>query len=1057
MTRKNIIAALTAMCMVLCGIQINIFAADSYFSDEFDSLSGWKTNSSKVTCSGGQAVVNNEGNDIVYIQKRLDSFPADFMAEFSMSVESYGAVVGLNFWNGSHRIYMELTTGGIKYRDSSQNISSVSYTLGNISHKWNIVVRNNHAYVYIDEEAVLDYDMPTYSSDKIIQLWCKATPGQISRFRTDYFYFSPYSASKASQMENGIFAEDSGESMKEKLADVDGNVFMNEINTLYYLGVMEPYDSLNNFCPNEKMTRGDFAAVMADILPHGETDKAYFKDVYPGYKYYNQINKLAAQGIVGGISSDFFEPDKNIRFIDAMKIIMRELGYEKRISGAGGTDTEYYAEADRSGVLDGLSVKEQDFEIDRQTAAKLIYNALNTECLKEKEEYSSGKTFHREIKSEKFIEYALDIGIAEGVISENRFTKLTGKASLGRDAVAIGDKIYGGDEFSAAGMIGKYVVAFYRLDDDDNSLCYAFSKYKNSEITVSARDILETSTLYRLNYADDSKNRYCSIDAEADFLYNDVFSGDITASDMKPKKGYVTLIDNDNDGKYDVVKIYEYFNVAVKASEKNFFTVDDTDGKRYSFNAQDYDILSFVKNDMQSSFTSIKSGCTLSVFISKDKKTGRIIISENTVKGKAEQISEDTAVVGGKEYYLSDKLQTVLSLGKEYEFYADYFGELADIKTTKTQKEVYGYLLGALSDDDFASDDTVRLKILTEKEDIKELPAESRIKFYCCSDGTYERIPVLSLIDRLSDVSGTHKVAKRLIKYSLNSEGKVTEVYIPYDNTLNYEKDDNDKFRLDAQLKSVNYRSAPKLFNSQFGGDADTAVFVVPKNEETAAYDDYYVTDMSIFRNDCTYSVDMYDCDRANIAKIIVVASSETFSNKYGFIYETCGQQLNADDEVVTYIKGMYKGMEQTYIYSGEDGVSKLDYGDVLKLEFNKRGEVSSVHKIYSPSEEYDSGFIVSFSRTGIQGTARNAFIAASYGHIVKKTDKAFTHTEDGKISYAHNIGTALFYIVEPDKKEITVSSPGAMQESTDISAFDGSEAVIMSSFDELTDVIIYK
>ena len=105
---------------------------------------------------------------------------------------------------------------------------------------------------------------------------------------------------------------------------------------------------------------------------------------------------------------------------------------------------------------------------------------------------------------------------------------------------------------------------------------------KNREIEINANDIEGISADYlNLEYFAESGFKKAKIAEIPRVIYNGVFYGNYTVSDFKPESGKLRLVDNDCDGKYDVIFISSYETVivnAVDAYDKTIYNRFTSDG-----------------------------------------------------------------------------------------------------------------------------------------------------------------------------------------------------------------------------------------------------------------------------------------------------------------------------------------------------------------------------------------------------------------------------------------------------------------------------------------------
>ena len=92
------------------------------------------------------------------------------------------------------------------------------------------------------------------------------------------------------------------------------------------------------------------------------------------------IEYCVSQGIVGGVGGGNFNPNGNITGTQAAKMLLCILGYNASIQGYVGNDfweTRINVDAAQKGLYDGLSNIDASVALTRDSAAQMIWNALN--------------------------------------------------------------------------------------------------------------------------------------------------------------------------------------------------------------------------------------------------------------------------------------------------------------------------------------------------------------------------------------------------------------------------------------------------------------------------------------------------------------------------------------------------------------------------------------------------------------------------------------------------------------------------------------------------------
>jgi len=135
--------------------------------------------------------------------------------------------------------------------------------------------------------------------------------------------------------------------------DIKGHWAEQDINTLYQKGLISGVTTFQ-FEPERPITRAEFAAIMLRAL--GESPGSYmtgrFYDVPADAWYFNVVNKAAEMGIISGYSSTSFGPQDSITREQIAAIISRAM----QLKGKGTSVTSDNIEARLSGFADQRSI-----------------------------------------------------------------------------------------------------------------------------------------------------------------------------------------------------------------------------------------------------------------------------------------------------------------------------------------------------------------------------------------------------------------------------------------------------------------------------------------------------------------------------------------------------------------------------------------------------------------------------------------------------------------------------------------------------------------------------
>lgn len=162
----------------------------------------------------------------------------------------------------------------------------------------------------------------------------------------------------------------------------ESNSYYKAIKVLSGLGVVQGDDE-GNFNPTSNIKRSEMVAMVCRAMGQEDVAKASggssFDDVAADHWAAGYIAWGVAGDIINGVGDNKFDPDANVKFQDAVVMVLRALGYERiaQRSENGGYPTGYLKVASQRGVLastnfDGATAAT------REVVAQVIYNALTT-------------------------------------------------------------------------------------------------------------------------------------------------------------------------------------------------------------------------------------------------------------------------------------------------------------------------------------------------------------------------------------------------------------------------------------------------------------------------------------------------------------------------------------------------------------------------------------------------------------------------------------------------------------------------------------------------------
>ena len=161
-------------------------------------------------------------------------------------------------------------------------------------------------------------------------------------------------------------------------SDIENKSHSELISELVNYGIINGYDD-GTFKPQENITRAEFAKMIICATGYNYTEYEIYEDFVDvsnshWAKDYIYVSKKL--GIVNGTSSTTFEPESNITYEQAIKMIVCSLGFGDDAINQGGYPNGYINVANKLGITSGLSFVQTDVAT-RLDIALMISNILD--------------------------------------------------------------------------------------------------------------------------------------------------------------------------------------------------------------------------------------------------------------------------------------------------------------------------------------------------------------------------------------------------------------------------------------------------------------------------------------------------------------------------------------------------------------------------------------------------------------------------------------------------------------------------------------------------------
>ena len=523
------------------------------------------------------------------------------------------------------------------------------------------------------------------------------------------------------------------------------------VQELSALDVISGYED-GTFGPDKLVTRAEITKMIVDALAErssaeASTESTKFADVSADHWAKGYINQGVADGFISGMCDTEFDPDANVTYVQAQKMLVSAIGYETYAQAQGGWPIGYKTYAASLDITKGISGIKDSTELTRAQVAQMIDNAMDTPlCViaSWKPEWNGTKTPNLETRdgkegrayetlfTEKHDAYKVYGRVTEtsktGSVDTDKVTFQVEKADNFDDQEVkadspVSEDMYIGDS-KADNYLRTYSQALIQKNDDDEfTILSIAAAAANKSVTVASEDFDENkstdealyffpagttkgSTKYQLDTTNGVKIYINGVESSKSIAeLRDYLDKNETASVTLQKE--TETGSTSTSAKYNTIMVSSYVTAIVdevidKTNETsvNFDTYSsgiqakmtvnkDDDNYTYSFKLDGKDIE--AKDLQQNDVLNISYDTTGSF---KDSSFYDVIVTRNVVDGvKCTSINDSKGeyTIGGTKYKAAEGMDIDVETSTEYSLYLDHFGRIAKADENSVSKN-YGVL-----------------------------------------------------------------------------------------------------------------------------------------------------------------------------------------------------------------------------------------------------------------------------------------------------------------------------------------------------------------------------
>ena len=523
------------------------------------------------------------------------------------------------------------------------------------------------------------------------------------------------------------------------------------VQELSALDVISGYDD-GTFGPDKLVTRAEITKMIVDALAErssaeASTESTKFADVSADHWAKGYINQGVADGFIAGMSDTEFDPDANVTYVQAQKMLVSAIGYETYAQAQGGWPTGYKTYAASLDITKGISGITDSTELTRAQVAQMIDNAMDAPlCViaSWKTEWNGTKTPNLEVRdgkegrayetlfTEKHDAYKVYGRVTEtsktGSVDTDKVTFQVEKADNFDDEEVKADSPVSEDMYIGDSKADNYLRTYSQAliqknDDDEYTILSIAAAAANKSVTVASEDFDENKSTDEALYffpagTTKGSTKYQLDTTNGVTIYINGVESSKSIAELrdyldKNETASVTLQKETETGststsaKYNTIMVSSYVTAIVdevidKTNETsvNFDTYSsgiqakmtvnkDDDNYTYSFKLDGKDIE--AKDLQQNDVLNISYDTTGSF---KDSSFYDVIVTRNVVDGvKCTSINDSKGeyTIGGTKYKAAEGMDIDVETSTEYSLYLDHFGRIAKADENSVSKN-YGVL-----------------------------------------------------------------------------------------------------------------------------------------------------------------------------------------------------------------------------------------------------------------------------------------------------------------------------------------------------------------------------
>lgn len=737
---------------------------------------------------------------------------------------------------------------------------------------------------------------------------------------------------------------------------------------LRMLGICEN----DNLKDDDVLTRAELAKMYYRILT-GKSVPEYTEYQSPytdiGEEEYGYVKTVSEAGIMTGVNDTYFGKDEPVTYIQLIKTVVTLLGYNTHALSKGGWPQGYYTVAAQLGLTKN-SPADFNYYVTLNGAADVFRLASGANMVI-RTTYDENETY--EIYSGYgFLEYYMNIIPVDGIVTATSISSTDdgeptefGRVRIGTKEMSVSKKAIG-----IYNLIGQRVTVFCEKLSSSNEIRY-YEVLSNNIINIYSDQILSVSS-DTITYDMHGKEVRVKYTPQTTVLYNGTLAKSYSLSTLNPFRenlldGCLVVIDNNDDKKADIIMIEAYETFLCGGVRDMVAVSKIIKGKQADFSEFDENSLAVLNAAGEPiSYEEIAEDDVLNCYYNLSGKLTKIVVTIDSGSGIIEEMVKEGTTV--KSIYIS---------GKKFDCGAS-FNLSPDSSSLKAGDEVTFWFnkdakIGVIEKGDVKT----KIALLTDYAKPQGMGTEYRVRIFEIGGKFSEYV----LAEKIKVANGQiepkdfenyvgktgDKVTRQLIKYGLNSEGKLNTLILA-DSTKDSDGTYATEFFIYDGFDGTTtkaYREELYTFGLGLYLESSTKVFVLPSENERDIDDAYAIKSRGIFKNG-NYKITAYGTDKYSpVADAVIyystVSSNPSSATRY-FAVSKINQTVDENGEEFVKVSGFHgdtgtkgsqgfiKAESMDSLKVGPSG-SMVGSGDIIKYTTDATGVLKNAVLILDKSE----------------------------------------------------------------------------------------------------------